>query len=141
MKRLLICAAILATFLLAQNSFAGTYGPSDSKFVLTPAPGWAEQIVDGGVRLTNGKSTLAIQIMNDEGLNAEQFADALAKELNLTDIKKDVSKEGINLIGKVDGVHFDFIIVHEEKKILCITKQGPDSKDIDEMMKSLHDIE
>ena len=141
MKRLLICAALLATFLLAQNTLAATYGPDGAKFTLTPAAGWKETAIDGGVELTNGKSMLIIAIGDPENFTQDQFADGLAKEAGLKDYKKTVEGGVTTVSGKVQGVDVTISISMVNGKALVISKIGPDVDAMQKILQSVQDVQ
>ena len=142
MKKLLLSFALFASLLFSSIAMAAVYGPADAKFTVTPAAGWQESAMEGGVQLTNGKSALVIQVTGNGGLTLEAFGDAVISQAGLTDVKKNLDNDTLNIIGKKDGTELQMIISKgDEKHFATFTMAGPDNDAMSEMIGSIKDAE
>ena len=142
MQKFLSCLAVLALLLCASLAYAGTYGPADAKFKVTPAPGWTEAPADGGVQLTNGKSALVIVVAPHGGLTLEALGAAVITQLGLTDVTKESSDDMHTIVGKKDSTELKMIFVKldDGKNVASFTMSGPDTADMEKMVDSLEDV-
>lgn len=98
------------------------YGPDFLHFTLDIPVNFKTETMDNGVKAISpdGNSALALQANKSNGATAEQIANAMGKQLGITDITK-VDDELYTLGGTVEGVRtVCTVMVHEGKFLLLI---------------------
>ena len=140
MRKLFSGSIVLALLLCASLAMAASYGPAGAKFSIKAPAGWTESAMDGGVQVTNGKSALVLQIVENGGMTPAAFGDEVAKAAGLSDVQKEVDGDLVNINGKKDGTPIQLIISKlDDKFVLSAVLSGPDTEDMQKIIQSMQD--
>lgn len=142
MQNIVAALVVLVYILCASTAYAAVYGHEGARFTVTPSDSWTEKSVVGGVQLSNGKSDLIVQMVPDDGLEIEDFADGVIKITGMTNVTKE--KNGVLFI--VHGsildayVHLFFSKIDEGLMLSCMMT-GPDVDTMKKMISSIKNVD
>lgn len=147
MKKLLSLALLAGMLSIAPATQAAVqeFGPQSSRFTIDVPDGWQTVPRADGVIVNSAdqKTSMALQVNPASGLNAKQFADAIAKEL-AKDPKNSVEKvEGdasvANIYYKAEGSNIAMIVMVTEGKAFTATMGGEDTNTLKGILDSIKD--